>query len=116
LGDKLIVATSGHIIALNSYTYEVIKTVSLPNIYAQSQLKRVSFSNPKKPVSNPKLITDLTFLKNGDILLFSGKNTFSMVMNYEKSSHFGFIEHQANEKYKQVIFDSANNLIILLRK
>jgi hypothetical protein len=53
--------------------------------------------------SNPKLITDLVFLKNGDLLLFSGKNTFSLVLNYEKSSHFGFIEHQANE-------------IILLRK
>jgi hypothetical protein len=66
--------------------------------------------------SNPKLITDLVFLKNGDLLLFSGKNTFSLVLNYEKSSHFGFIEHQANEKYRQVIFDSTNNLIILLRK
>lgn len=59
LGDKIIIANNGSVIVLNSYTFEVMKTVTLPNILTQSQFKRVSNVRQKISVSiNPKLITD----------------------------------------------------------
>jgi hypothetical protein len=59
-----------------------MKTISLPNILTQTQLKRISSVRQKLQVkTNPKLITDLVFLKNGDMLIFSGHNSFSLVLN-----------------------------------
>lgn len=116
LGDKIVLATNGAVIILNSYTFQVIKTISLPNILSQTQLKRVSNIRQRLPViANPKLITDLAFLKNGDMLVFSGNNSFSFIMNNQKSSHFGFLELNNREKYSQILYDSVNNLVILLQ-
>jgi hypothetical protein len=82
LGDKIVLATKGAVIVLNSYTFEVLKTVALPNILTQTQLKRISSVRQKMPAMiNPKLITDFIFLKNGDILVFSGHNSFSLILN-----------------------------------
>lgn len=92
LGDKIVLATNGAVIILNSYTFEVMKTVALPNILTQTQIKRFSSIRQKVPAFiNPKVITDFVFQKNGDILAFSGHNSFTLILNYEKSSHFGFI-------------------------
>jgi hypothetical protein len=69
-----------------------MKTVSLPNILTQTQLKRFSSVRQRLPlIVNPKLITDFVFLKNGDMLVFSGHNSFTLILNNERSSHFGFI-------------------------
>jgi hypothetical protein len=92
LGDKIVLATNGAVIILNCYTFEVMKTVALPNILTQTQIKRFSSVRQKLPVFiNPKVITDFVFQKNGDILAFSGHNSFSLIVNNEKSCHFGFI-------------------------
>lgn len=82
LGDKIVLATNGAVIILNSYTFEVMKTVPLPNLLTQTQIKRFSSVRQKVPVlNNPKAITDFIFQKNGDILTFSGHNSFSLILN-----------------------------------
>lgn len=78
-----MLATNGAIIILNSYTYQLIRTVSLPNIITQLTGKAMGNKNGKKYnlPSGSKVINKMVFINNDDLLLYSGSSTFSLVLN-----------------------------------
>lgn len=115
LGDIIALATNGVILIVNSYTYQLIKTVALPNIIGSTLPRRVSKTELNKPAASclSKAINKLLFVNNDDLLVFSGSNTLSLILNQEKAIHFGFVDHKFREKHQKIVYDSLNHLTLI---
>jgi hypothetical protein len=41
---------------------------------------------------------------------------FTLILNHEKTAHFGFLDLNSRQRFSQMLYDSINNLVILLQE
>lgn len=78
LGDKLVLATPGSLIVIDSYTFRTIRVLPLPNLVISPLTSSVTSMNRQAGTKN---INSMHFLSNDELMLLSGHNTISIVLN-----------------------------------
>jgi hypothetical protein len=113
-----VLGANGAVIVLNAYTFEVYSNIQLLNI---SNLGLNGMENRKKrtiknTTARNRMVTSVVHVSNEIALIFSGYNTFSLILNNQKCIHFGFVDVgkvKTNLNSNNIVYDSANKLVII---
>jgi hypothetical protein len=86
LGDKLILAHHSSLTIIDSYTYQIVKSISLNN---QPIASLTSLAN-KQQIS--KTISAIYMSSFDEMVILCGQNSLSVVSGWSKSMVFGYFE------------------------
>ena len=99
----------------NSYTYQLEKTISLPNLHLNPSLKQSAHwgGSCQGSALSSKRVTYIMFDSNDDLMVFWGGKALSLVAE-GRLVHFGLVDNAIQDNALEVVYDHINGLVLMV--